>query len=467
MISHLLKTSKIVQILKMRDLILGVVLTALTTGLFAIEPEERLVTNAMAGKINSNTMFHQLLSLFGPTSVKTGDIPMAEGTTFPGAMVLEGSEDALDVIFVNDFRTGEFVAKNGKFEDGAKAVVFHGRNWRTAEGIGIGSTLAEVEKANGKPFELGQFETDMHGQVWSWNEGTFQPNVHIGFRTNNELPADEYQRYVFQRGDKPFLSSDPEFVKMQPVVASFWVEWGSEIYQTPVQNVLAAMQGQVNPDPEALGRAITNLESPWSGLFTLTDFDEKEVPLTPENWKLEPIFKKDDYACVHVMDFAFVPVINRVYSSAILLLQKEEGGDGVVISDLIYRRGGGYDDVISVKSIEGVAERPLVYMNEALDQTRRTGINRHQVFRIVKGDDGRLQFAPALVFESTYSEAERTETCDLDVDEGGKFLRASVLHEWMQDPNVKTVKTSVNLPMNDDGTFDISPLDGLITGRTP
>jgi hypothetical protein len=43
--------------------------------------------------------------------------------------------------------------------------------WATANGIRIGTALAEIEQMNGKPFKLSGFDWDYGGRVTDWQDG--------------------------------------------------------------------------------------------------------------------------------------------------------------------------------------------------------------------------------------------------------------------------------------------------------
>lgn len=66
-----------------------------------------------------------------------------------------------------------------------------GTFWKTADGITIGSSLAEVEKANGGPFDMFAFGSEYPGAVVDWKGGkletlgmTFQPPQRVAMPQN-------------------------------------------------------------------------------------------------------------------------------------------------------------------------------------------------------------------------------------------------------------------------------------------
>ena len=80
-------------------------------------------------------------------------------------------------------------------------------NWKTKEGVGIGSTIKEVEKANGKPFTIYGYEIDVYlaGTVKNWNSGNLQ-GLNLQFKITKEIPVEVYMKMM---GDRGILSNNP------------------------------------------------------------------------------------------------------------------------------------------------------------------------------------------------------------------------------------------------------------------
>jgi len=80
-------------------------------------------------------------------------------------------------------------------------------NWKTKEGVGIGSTIKEVEKANGKPFTIYGYEIDAYlaGTVKNWNSGNLQ-GLNLQFKITKEIPVEVYMEMI---GDRGILSNNP------------------------------------------------------------------------------------------------------------------------------------------------------------------------------------------------------------------------------------------------------------------
>ena len=96
-------------------------------------------------------------------------------------------------------------------------------NWKTKEGVGIGSTIKEVEKANGKPFTIYGYEIDVYlaGTVKNWNSGNLQ-GLNLQFKITKEIPVEVYMKMM---GDRGILSNNPLLEKAGLQVENITVEF--------------------------------------------------------------------------------------------------------------------------------------------------------------------------------------------------------------------------------------------------
>ena len=96
-------------------------------------------------------------------------------------------------------------------------------NWKTKEGVGIGSTIKEVEKANGKPFTIYGYEIDAYlaGTVKNWNSGNLQ-GLKLQFKITKEIPVEVYMEMI---GDRGILSNNPLLEKAGLQVENITVEF--------------------------------------------------------------------------------------------------------------------------------------------------------------------------------------------------------------------------------------------------
>jgi len=100
-----------------------------------------------------------------------------------------------------------------------------GPAWRTPEGIGVGSTLEDLEKAIG-PFNVLGFGWDYGGTVML--EGT-RAEVANGILFYRLAPAVDSlslsPEYARVRGDKPYASISPDVRALRLVVRAVDINW--------------------------------------------------------------------------------------------------------------------------------------------------------------------------------------------------------------------------------------------------
>jgi hypothetical protein len=94
--------------------------------------------------------------------------------------------------------------------------------WATANGIRIGTALADVEKMNGKPFKLSGFDWDYGGRVTDWRGGALakpQPGgctLGIEFVHPEDAPEESLTKVS---GDREILSDHADMRAVEPYVA--------------------------------------------------------------------------------------------------------------------------------------------------------------------------------------------------------------------------------------------------------
>jgi len=126
-----------------------------TTTDYTIKPGEGI--GALLGEMDKNDLIEQLWN----DQVKNGDFYIGEGEYAPGLILYPDTPEEVEVLLDEDgFVILYRMAKTGS-------------QWATKEGIKVGSTLQELEAANGKPFKFTGFDWDYGGTVTNWNGGTF------------------------------------------------------------------------------------------------------------------------------------------------------------------------------------------------------------------------------------------------------------------------------------------------------
>jgi hypothetical protein len=176
-----------------------------------IEPGVRV------GPITRTSSEADLRKSFGPEAVKAKDIEIGEGQTEPGTVIYETAPDkTLAVLWKDKSRThpDRVMICNG--DSSAKCV------WRTADGIGIGTTLKELEQRNGKPFELMGFNWDYAGNIMSWNDGKMK-GFGLSMMVNPSPDAEDAlteEEKMAVMGEQAIQSNHPVVQKLNPTVTS-------------------------------------------------------------------------------------------------------------------------------------------------------------------------------------------------------------------------------------------------------
>ena len=101
-----------------------------------------------------------LRQLFGDERVHAQLVDVGEGFVCQGTRIDFPDGESLEIAWAD--------AKN---RQQAASVDILGKRWTTAEGLGLGSSLRDIEVLNGGPFEISGFGWDYGGTVGSWLDG--------------------------------------------------------------------------------------------------------------------------------------------------------------------------------------------------------------------------------------------------------------------------------------------------------
>ncbi len=133
--------------------------TAETMTPIASAASREVVLGERVGAIDASTDEAALKRIYGDPNVKRGDWHLGEGETRPGTVLFDGTEDEVRIVWRDDaFRVPE-------------SIRIIGRAWRTAGGLGVGTSLADLVRINGGSIAFYGFEWDYGGTVASWERG--------------------------------------------------------------------------------------------------------------------------------------------------------------------------------------------------------------------------------------------------------------------------------------------------------
>lgn len=163
-----------------------------------------------------------VIKALGAANVQRARIEIGEGEKAAGA-----------VLFPKDRkRRLELIWRDGKKRRGPGTIyVRDGSAWAVAgpagERLAIGSTLAAVEAANGKPFSILGFDWDYSGTAADWQGGKLAKafggcKLTIRFGYPKGADAKALDRLS---GDKEFSSSNPDMRLVKPTAYEILLSW--------------------------------------------------------------------------------------------------------------------------------------------------------------------------------------------------------------------------------------------------
>lgn len=167
-----------------------------------------------AGPFAPNTTAVNIAADFGQANVVTGNVISPDGSTSPG-LVLLPNDPALSL---------EIAWKDAIDMANPRRVAFTESSAWSVNGIAIGSSLADLERANGKPFRIQGFSGSAGGVVADWRGGRLA-NIGGGCELGVQLALPATASTGSVSGQKVYTSSDAAIRAAAPTVGVFWVNY--------------------------------------------------------------------------------------------------------------------------------------------------------------------------------------------------------------------------------------------------
>lgn len=182
---------------------------------------------------NKDTSEEALIAAFGKDNVEYKSVPGAEGMETNATVIFpKDPAKMLTVFWWDDDKRARPAAVTVQADfaadpDGGdpwKTDI----QWQTGEGLKIGSDIAAVEKANGKPFRISGFGWDYGGFAISWESGALDAAQRNGcfllmrFATTGDSTPESIL------GDVELMSDAGEVVAANPRVTEFSISYPSE-----------------------------------------------------------------------------------------------------------------------------------------------------------------------------------------------------------------------------------------------
>ena len=177
-------------------------------------PQDGAIT--CASPVAADDTERSLKQRYGKDAV-VQQLPGAEGETYKGVVLFPKARDRrIEVAFTDD-KAGRVSGLS--LRDAGKTSL-----WNVA-GVTIGSSLAEVQKANGKPFLVSGFEWDYGGFVTDWKGGTLSRPLQGGCRITIRFSGKAGAPRSLSGDGVKVASDNAALVKFAPVVTEIGVNF--------------------------------------------------------------------------------------------------------------------------------------------------------------------------------------------------------------------------------------------------
>jgi len=170
-------------------------------------PNWTCVPGKQVGLITPKSTEGDIIFAYGKENVTRGEIGLGEGFMAKGTILYPNTENELSIIWKEDQPYKQIQSIR---------VMKEGTQWKTAEGISIGTSLEDLIKINGKDFKFAGFEWDFAGVVLDWDGGTIDKNLKMYLEPTNEEAI-----FPDLLGEETFSTSLPKAKEAGLKVGSF------------------------------------------------------------------------------------------------------------------------------------------------------------------------------------------------------------------------------------------------------
>lgn len=163
-------------------------------------PDDRsYVPGQRIGMITATTTPEQLTEYYGVENVAKDSISLGEGFFIDGYKVFSGTASEIALIFPG----GE---ENIKVLQAT--IDLESTEWKSAQNmVGIGTTMDELVRYNGVPFNFMGFDWDYGGVVTDWQDGSLKDHrIRLGYDFSQRENTQLNKTLI---GDQPVVSNSP------------------------------------------------------------------------------------------------------------------------------------------------------------------------------------------------------------------------------------------------------------------
>ena len=201
-----------------------------TVILLSAQSDDLIVPGLRVGPVTRTSTEAALLRTLGKAAVKE-DVEVGEGMTEPGLVIYKSDPTRTLAVVWGDDKPAHPASVFICYDSAAARC-----RWHTASGIGTGTTLRDLERRNGKPFEMVVWGSDVGGNVTSFDGGKLEQELKsYGVLALNLAPHTDPQGEYIPKltseeaeavlGEKIVSSSHPVLQKLNPYVASMSLEF--------------------------------------------------------------------------------------------------------------------------------------------------------------------------------------------------------------------------------------------------
>ncbi|MGB3199496.1 MAG: hypothetical protein WBA99_01250 [Nodosilinea sp.] len=166
-----------------------------------------VIPGQRVGPVTAETSRADLAARYGETALEDAPIPMGEGTTAAGTIVIPGPNQQFSVVWQDASQTQPELIRD------------FGPAWQTPEGLGVGVPYAEVEAILGT-FQIYGFAWDYSGTVALAGSQLDQYDGYLLLRLSPaEKDIDQHpEAYRAMMGSQLFASANPNLDLLAPTI---------------------------------------------------------------------------------------------------------------------------------------------------------------------------------------------------------------------------------------------------------
>ena len=166
------------------------------------------------GVFNKDATHLKLAIKYDSRNIVFGEVDGPDGSKIKATVLYPNeSKRRLEVIWNNDAARADL-----------SLVVINGQSqWSAPKGLKLGTPLAALEKANGRPFKLSGFDAGGNASVLGWEGGALMSlpgGCKVGVRLTSDAPAESREAVS---GEKELLSNDAKLKAIKPKVAEILI----------------------------------------------------------------------------------------------------------------------------------------------------------------------------------------------------------------------------------------------------